>query len=125
MLALGRRYPYFGVISIVCAVVFLASTFRFADPNLRYMYPAMPFIMVAIAIAYAQARELSRGLYAALCCYAFVATAINVWAMPVAAWAHRDFSLALSLGRRGVDEYRDRSAPERRLVDYLNLTRGR
>jgi hypothetical protein len=124
LLALGRTYPYFGWVSLGCAVVYLASLFLFAEANVRYFYPALPFITILAAITYAHARELSRALYLSLICFALAATLVNAYAMPVSAWAHRDFSFALAFGRTGIDEYVSWAAPERKLIAYLNLTRG-
>jgi hypothetical protein len=124
LLAIGLRYPYMGRLSLAAFLVFIPSVFLLAEANLRYIYPALPFVMVLIALAYAQMRSLSKSLYASVCVFGVVATLVNAYAMPLSAWAHRDFSLAMTLGRKGVDEYRDWAAPERRLIDYLNLTRG-
>lgn len=124
MLALGRTYPRVGWLSLICAVVYLSSLFLFAEANVRYFYPALPFITVMAAIVYAHAQELSRALYLSLCCFAVAATAANAYAMPLSAWAHRDFSFAMAFGRIGLDEYVTWMAPERKLIAYLNLTRG-
>jgi hypothetical protein len=124
VLALTRKYPYLGVVSLVGAVVFVASASFFAEPNLRYLYPALALLMVPVAIAYAQARELSKTLYVVLCGFGCTMTAVNAYAMPLSAPTHREFPLATVFGRFGIDEYRDWAAPERRLIEYLNMTRG-
>lgn len=125
LLALRKSYPYIGILSIALATAMVVSVALLAEVNLRYLYPAFPLSMVAVAIAYAHTKDLSRKLYVALCAFAVVTTAVNAYAMPSSAWAHREFSLAMVLGRTGVDRYRDWGAPERRVIDYLNLTRGR
>jgi hypothetical protein len=124
LLALGRTYPYVGWVSLICAVVSLSSVSLLAEPNVRYFYPALPFITILAAIVYAQARELSRILYLSLCCYGVAAMLVNAYAMPLSAWAHREFSFAMAFGRLGLDEYLSWVAPERKLIAYLNLTRG-
>ena len=124
VLALGRTFPNLGWVSLICTVVYLASLFLFAEANVRYFYPALPFITILAAIVYAQARELSRALYLSLCCFAVAATLVNAYAMPLSAWAHREFSFAMAFGRIGLDEYLGWTAPERKLIAYLNLTRG-
>jgi hypothetical protein len=124
MLALGRRFPYIGWVSLACAIIYIASLFLFAEANVRYFYPALPFITILAAIAYAQVHELSRPLYLLFCCFAVVTTAVNAYAGPVSAWAHREFSFAMAFARVGLDDYVSSVAPERKLIEYLNLTRG-
>ena len=124
-LSIRRAYPFLGWFSLVALIAGLFSEFRLAEVNLRYMYFVVPFAMVAIAIAYGQIQAASKALFAAMCGFGLVATLVNTYAMPVSGWAYRDFPLPMALSRTGVDQRRDEGAPERRLIDYLNLTRGR
>lgn len=123
-IALRRSYPFIGWFSLAAAVIGLISEFQLAEVNLRYMYLALPFAMVMIAIAYAHVRSISKPLFVALCGFGVAITAVNTYAMPVSGWAYRDFALPSVLTRASVDQRRDEGAPERRMIDYLNLTRG-
>ena len=125
LLAVGRKYPFLGWFSLSAAIVATISEFKLAEVNLRYLYVILPFGMIAVAIAYAHACSLSKPVFAALCAFGVGVTLVNIYAMPVSGWAHRDFDLWRALTRADVNEYRNWGAPERRLIDYLNLTRGR
>jgi hypothetical protein len=125
LLTLQLLYPFIGWTSLFAAVVLSISEFQLAELNLRYLYPALPFGMIVVAVAYANVRELSRPLFRALCGVGVGVVLLNAYAMPTSGWAHRDFPLWMVLTRGGIEQYRDWGAPERRLIDYLNLTRGR
>ena len=80
-------------------------------PNLRYLYPALPFFSIGIAWLIS---ELPAALIAAV-----VFIALNIWFLPASSWDNRNFALF-----RGdqVQDYLQESGPQRKLIGYLNRT---
>ena len=81
-----------------------------ALPNLRYMYPALALLSLAIA-ALAEAWPVW-GMWVLV-----AVTAFNLYLLPSSGWWHRDFALFRKEDAAG---YVNRMAPMRQLVDDLN-----
>ncbi len=82
--------------------------------NLRYLYPALPLFSIALGSLFEEGPQLG----APVAAFAAVAlTALNVWFLPASGWYQNDFAL---FRRAEVAESLEASAPERKLIEYLN-----
>lgn len=124
LMTIWSRVGYLPKVCLVAALTLIVSIMAFAESNIRYFYPALPLLMIVFAAALAGMQARSRALYFAVCSTAAVLVATNAAAIPVASWAFRDLPLRTAFLREGLDAWRDRGAPERRAIDYLNLTHG-
>ena len=80
-------------------------------PNLRYLYPALPMFSIAIAFLASGVRGAPSGF--------LILTMLNLWFLPASGWYHADFAL---FRRAQVETYLETSAPQRKLIQYLNRT---
>ncbi len=80
-------------------------------PNLRYLYPALPFFSIGIAWLISEIPAVLIG--------AVALTALNIWFLPASSWHHRDFAL---FSREQVQDYLQDASPQRKLIGYLNRT---
>jgi hypothetical protein len=81
--------------------------------NLRYLYPALPFFTLAAGIYIREARLLGAASTLAL--------VLNLSMLPAAGWYHKGFYANQAFQPEVVAAYVERSAPERRLVEWLNV----
>lgn len=78
-------------------------------PNLRYTYPAMPLVSIALGIALARIPGSAVVLV--------VLTALNCWFQPASGWYQKDFGV---FTRVDAADYEVRGAGERILFERLN-----
>jgi membrane protein YdbS with pleckstrin-like domain len=81
--------------------------------NLRYTYAAMPLLTLGAGLTLAAPAARRRWLHLALAATAALAFVLNLSLLPAAGWYHKGFY-------ETRDEYLKKSAPERRLVQWLN-----
>lgn len=81
------------------------------QPNLRYLYPALPLFSIGIAWLVSEIPMLLGAVVALI--------ALNLWFLPASNWYHHDFAL---FDESDVAKYLEASAPQRKLVEYLNGT---
>jgi Dolichyl-phosphate-mannose-protein mannosyltransferase len=107
LLTLRRRFPWL----LVAAGGSAALVLLIALPNLRYLYPALPLLSIAMGNLLAE--------WPVFATFAFVAiTALNLWFLPSSGgWYHRDFTFF-----RHSDEqkYMVYASPVRAMVAHLN-----
>jgi len=80
-----------------------------AQPNLRYLYPALPLFSLLIAWMIAELRWIAG--------FAAVVLAANVWFLESSGWYHKDFA---AFTRADAQKYYEIGAPQRTLIDRLN-----
>ena len=106
---LGRGWPYQARLAGVTAALGLILNFS-SQSNLRYAYPALPLLMVALAAALGRLRALDPALHRAVLAASVAALGLNLYFLPASGWYHKEFTLF----EMGVH------APVRQIVDYLN-----
>lgn len=117
---LNRRLGFDGWTALGSSLVFTAVIFA-VQPNVRYVYPALPMLMVAIAAVLASLGEEDRALYGTVCAVAAVAFALDMYFLAASGWNQKSFFLnAFDRGDR--QRYILSDAPSRGIVDYLNRT---
>ncbi|MGC4049653.1 MAG: hypothetical protein QM757_09095 [Paludibaculum sp.] len=119
VLGVRRRWPRTGFVLLWVGVAGLALTFA-GQSNLRYAYPALPILTLLVGIAISSFRAHANDLGRAMGWAAGVTVVLNLLFLPAAGWYHREFALNQVVQRKQVDEYLAVSAPERKLVDWLN-----
>ncbi len=93
-----------------------------AEPNVRYLYAAMPLSLVPVGAMLAWTRERQRGLYRTLMLLLIAGGAVNLAFLPSASYYHKDFSLQQPFSRAARDRYVGDATPERKVVEYFNRT---
>jgi hypothetical protein len=104
-----KRRKRVGAAALALCVLFCVLTFA-SQSNVRYLYPALPLAMIAIG-------SLPAGAPVAI--LAAVGFTLNFWYMGAASWDHRAFYLR-PFDARERAAYLERSAPVRKLVEWLN-----
>ena len=104
--ALKWRRPGLGAVALLVGLAGSALTLA-GQSNLRYTYAAMPLLTLGAGLLLRRRLKLGVGAAAAL---AFV---LNLSLLPAAGWYHKGFT-------ESRDDYLRRSAPERKLVEWLN-----
>lgn len=104
-LTLDRRSPRaLLALGVVGAVLTFMSL-----PNMRYLYPALPFFSIGMAWLISE--------IPAVLIVAVALTALNVWFFPASSWYHQDFAL---FRRAQMERYLREGNPQRTLIEYLN-----
>lgn len=119
LIGMRRRWPRTGWVLLWVGLAGLAATFG-GQTNLRYAYPALPMLTLLIGIAISSFRAHGPELGRALGWATALTVALNLCFLPAAGWCHRGFALNQVFSRKSVDAYLVESAPERKLVDWLN-----
>jgi hypothetical protein len=111
-----RDWPYLGHAALLLGAAYLLLTFP-SQPNLRYAYPALPLLTIAIGAGLARLRDADLRLYRGAIAASVALFGLNIYFTAASGWYHRGFFL---LGRAEVERYIDFAAPQRRLIEYLN-----
>ncbi|MBN9660700.1 MAG: hypothetical protein J0H49_21090 [Acidobacteria bacterium] len=119
LLGVRRRWPKTGFVLLWVGLAGLELTFA-GQSNLRYAYPALPILTLLVGIAISSFRAHTAELGRALGWATGLTVLMNLMFLPAAGWYHREFALNQVFNRKQVDEYLAVSAPERKLVDWLN-----
>jgi hypothetical protein len=88
----------------------VALVLLIALPNLRYLYPALPLLSIAIGNVLVDWPALGTWVLVGV-------TGLNLWFLPSSGWYHRDFAFFKPSQAR---EYVEHAAPIRTLFDHLN-----
>ncbi len=104
-------------VALGAIAIYVGVTFAW-QANVRYLYPVLPLAsgLVASSLALLPARVASW-------CAAVLA-ALNFAFLPASGWLHRDFALHPGAPAQQWRAYRDRMAPTRGLIDWLNQNRA-
>ena len=116
-LLLRRGLPYVVRVAAVVAVVGCFFVLR-NSAYLRYTYPALPLVFVAVAFALqlvSEDRRLFRGLLATL----VVMLGVNIYLLPSSGWYHGGFFLNPFVPREAEEQILVGN-PTRKIVEYLN-----
>jgi hypothetical protein len=119
LLAVRRDWPALGHLAALVTLLFPALTFL-AQSNLRYLFPALPYLMIVAALLLVRLRSADPPLYTAAFAASLAALLLNIYFLASSAWYHKDFYLNIPFDRAGVERYVQDSAPVRKLVDHLN-----
>jgi glycosyltransferase involved in cell wall biosynthesis len=117
LFAAGRRRP---AASAMIAALGAGCLIMRSQPNVRFLYAAMPLTLLAFAAVLGWAFERQRGLYRALIVCLFGCTALNAWFLPSSNYYHKDFCLKFPFSRAERDRYLEEAAPIRKIIEWQN-----
>src|SRR5262249_17954503 len=119
--AVIRRRPALGagVIGIGAAVLIARS-----NPNVRYLYAALPLCFVPFGALLGWMSENQRWLYRLTILFLMASAALNAWFLPASGYYHKDFCLRLPFARAERERYLREAAPVRDVVAYYNRVHG-
>jgi hypothetical protein len=108
--------------AVSAAVVALGAGFAImnSEPNARYLYPAIPLVLVPAASLLGWLAANQRALYRTLVIFIVAATALNAYFLPSSSYYHKDFSLRLPLSRLEHERNVGESAPIRKVIEWYN-----
>jgi hypothetical protein len=110
--------------SAIVAGLVAVTAVLVGQPNARYLYPALPLVMVGGAAAIGLIARCDRRLLHTSIAALIGAGALNIWLLPTSNWFHRDFYLSPLFHERGRVDYVRAILPVREVVPYLNRTTG-
>jgi hypothetical protein len=105
------------VTAAAVACVGIVMVFR-SEPNARYLYPALPLLMVPFGALLAWALARQRLLARALIGFAIACTALDAWFLPGSSYYHKDFYGPFTRAQRAA--YLGETAPIRKSIEWLN-----
>jgi hypothetical protein len=94
-------------------------TFR-SDANARYLYPALPLLLIASVGLLAWLREHSRWMYRTLLFCLALSAIVNIYFLPASGWYHKDFYMKSTFRRDASDRYIRDVVPLRYIVREFN-----
>jgi len=103
------------VVAVVAGLFVLRS-----EPNARYVYAAMPLVLIPAAALLAWAAAHQRALYRAMLAFLLAATALNAYFLPSSSYYHKDFCLRVPFSRAERDLYLNEAAPARKVLAQVN-----
>lgn len=106
-----------GAVALVGAVAVLA-----AQPNTRYLYPAMALAVLPFAAFLRETGQRNRTLVRLMAVYAFGCLSLNLVFLPSSSWYHKDFSMPLPFRKGAAARYLAVASPRRLAIEYLNRT---
>jgi hypothetical protein len=108
LVTLRKRFPWL----LAASGILVSLVLLIALPNLRYLYPALPLLSLAIGNVLVEWPVLGTWALVGI-------TALNLYFLPASGWYHRDFAFFKHAQAR---EYVEHAAPIRSLFDHLNRT---
>ena len=118
LLSMRRNWPRLLWICLTVAASSLLLVLG-TQPNVRYLYPALPLCMVAMAGCWSVLGREDRVLYRVVLGLGVGLAIASIYLLPSSGWYHKDFYL-WPLDSPGREQYLVAHAPGRKLVAYLN-----
>ena len=89
-----------------------------SEPNARYVYAAIPLVLIPVAALFAWLAAHQRALYGTLVAFLCAATALDAYFLPSSSYYHKDFSLRVPFSRVEHEKYLNEGAPVRNVISY-------
>jgi glycosyltransferase involved in cell wall biosynthesis len=91
-----------------------------SEPNARYVYAAIPLVLVPAASLMGWLAANQRALYRSLIVFLVAATGLNAYFLPSSSYYHKDFSLRIPLSRAEHERYLGEVAPKRKVIAWYS-----
>lgn len=117
--SVSKKFLYQCLLCLSLAILYFLVIFK-CQAYLRYIYPSLPLFTIMIGFVVARIKDINRGLYRILLGSVVLMTLANIYFMPASGWWHRNFYLNDLTGNES-SAYVEGNAPERELVNYVNL----
>ena len=124
LLSATASLPYLGWISIIALIVFVPAMFHLVEGYIRYLYPALPFATIVLALAFREIKSLSKKVFYAACMAALLITILDIYFIPASGWHDGDFPITSVFSPEARERYVQNYAPQRRVIDYMNARYG-
>ena len=111
LLAGGRRWRLAAAAGLGAAVLTLR-----AEPNARFIYAALPLVMLGAAPVIAR---LGRWPHRAAVASLATCAALNFWFLPASGWYHKDFYAQAPFRRDARERYIRQEVPVREVAEYF------
>ena len=112
-----RRRP---VVAAAVVAVGASLLVLHSEPNVRYIYAALPLISIPFAALLGWALAHRPWLYRTLIAYLVAATALDAYFLPSSSYYHKDFSMRRPFSRAERARYEDQAAPIRAVIAHFN-----
>ena len=89
-----------------------------SEPNVRYIYAALPLLLIPVAALLAWLLAHQRAVYGALVAFLCAATALDAYFLASSSYYHKDFSMRVPFSREEHQKYLNENAPVRNVVSY-------
>jgi hypothetical protein len=130
----GFQHLFFAALAIVAAVVVRRRTVVAgagialgaallvlnSEPNVRYLYPELPLLVIPFAALVGWAAARHRWTSRALLAVAFTATVLNIWFIASGSYWHRDLYGPFTASQR--EQYLTVTAPMRATIAWFERT---
>ncbi len=113
-----RAWGYREWTCLAVPLCFALLTFS-STPNLRYIYPALPFFVLMITMVLRESGSMAPRFNFAAWIATFACFALNMYFLPTSNWHHKEFCLN-PFNRAEFENYKTRAAPVRSIVAYMN-----
>jgi glycosyltransferase involved in cell wall biosynthesis len=90
------------------------------EPNARYLYAAMPLVLIPVGASLAWLRANQRAVYGVATVLLLATTALDAYFLPSASYYHKDFSIQQPFSRASRDRYLNENAAIRKVIAYFN-----
>ncbi len=109
-------------VAVSCAVVGWGAGLivMISQPNIRYLYAALPPLLILFAATLGWLRRNQVWLYRAIAVFLFAATGLDAYFLPSSSYYHKDFCLRLPFSRAERERFKAQAAPVRAVVDFFN-----
>lgn len=121
LLAVRRREPVSATLAALGAMALVLAN----EPNARYLYPAMPLLLIPMAALLGSPRHVRRALHHALIACLIACAAMNIYFMPASGWWDKQFYSQLVFEPRSRDRLLREEVPIRDVtLRFLRLHPG-
>ncbi|MGD0499857.1 MAG: glycosyltransferase family 39 protein [Bryobacteraceae bacterium] len=103
------------VVALAGGVIVMA-----AEPNARYIYPALPLATAAFGSALGWIGQQNRWVFRSMVAYVCACIALNIWFLPASSWYHKDFGMPHPFSAKARERYMEIAAPIRTASQYMN-----
>lgn len=93
-----------------------------SEPNVRYLYAALPLLLVPLAALLGWLRTNRRALHHALIACLLACAALNLYFLPASGWTHKDFYSQLVFAPHGRDRFLHEEVPIRDVTIHFSRT---
>lgn len=110
--AVRRRETAFAAITALCAMTAVLAS----EPNIRYLYIALPLLLVPLAAMLAWMEQHRRGLRRAVMVFLAASIVLDIYFLPASGWSHKEFYSQLVFVRHGRERLLKADSPVRDVV---------
>jgi glycosyltransferase involved in cell wall biosynthesis len=91
-----------------------------SEPNARYLYAAIPLVLVPVASLLGLLAAKHRGLYRTMVVLLVAATGLNAYFLPSSSYYHKDFYIRVPLSPADHERYKAEVAPKRKVIEWYS-----